>query len=386
MDKIDEVLTRRVNKILPTKEGLKKLISSKKIKLYNGIDPTATRLHLGHTVGLRKLMEFANLGHDVTLLFGTGTVLVGDPSERNSGRKLITEKEIQENIKNWKNQVSPIVNFDKVKIKYNADWLTKLKLKDIIKIASNISAVQLFKREMFQRRLSKGDTVWYHETMYPLFQGYDSVVMDVDLEIGGSDQEFNMLVGRELQKKMNKRNKFVLTWPMIMGTDGNQMSKTSNNCVWLDDSPGEMFGKLMSVPDEQVIPYLELVTNISLAIVKDSKKSLRKGENPMNIKKLLAFQVVEEFHGKKKAKKAQDHFVNTFQERSFSAKAHIVKPDNSVLKTIAGEVGSKSKAKRLISDGAVDVNGKTITDPTFKISGGEEIKIGKKEFVKVKKR
>src|SRR3989344_1256774 len=191
MNKIDEILTRRVEKVLPSKDGLKRLMQVKKIKLYQGFDATGGRLHLGHSVGIRKLMDFANAGHEVIFLFGTRTVLVGDPSQREAGRKLITEEEVEENIKSWREQVSPLVDWDKIKILKNGDWLRELKLQDIINIASNISAVQLFKREMFQTRLEKGDTVWYHETMYPLLQGYDSVVMDVDLEIGGTDQEFN---------------------------------------------------------------------------------------------------------------------------------------------------------------------------------------------------
>ncbi|MCG2692026.1 tyrosine--tRNA ligase, partial [Microgenomates group bacterium] len=220
---IDEVLTRGVEQILPSKEGLKKLMQTKKIRLYLGIDPTAKGLHLGHTVPLRKLQQFADLGHEVILLFGTGTVLVGDPSGRDKGRKLITQKEIEENIKTWKKQVSPILNFKKIKLKQNGDWLLKLSLKELIQIASKISAIQLFKREMFQRRLKLGDTVWYHETLYPLLQGYDSVVMDVDLEIGGTDQTFNMLIGRELQQKINHKEKYVLAGKMIMGTDGQPM-------------------------------------------------------------------------------------------------------------------------------------------------------------------
>ncbi|TSC56848.1 MAG: tyrosyl-tRNA synthetase [Parcubacteria group bacterium Greene0416_39] len=248
-DSIKELLTRRVDKVLPAKEGLAKLLTKKKIRLYQGFDPTGSRLHLGHSIGLRKLMEFANFGHEVIFLFGTGTVLVGDPSQRSSARKFVGEEEIEENIKNWKRQAAPLVDFTKVQIKRNGDWLTKLTLRELIKIASNISAVQLFKREMFQRRIGQGDTVWYHETMYPLLQGYDSVVMDVDLEIGGTDQEFNMLIGRELQRKMKNREKYVLTYPMIMGTDGKQMSKTTGNCVWLDDTAQDMFGKIMSMPD-----------------------------------------------------------------------------------------------------------------------------------------
>ena len=218
----NDILSRRVDKVLPSKSELEKLISTKKIRLYQGFDPTGSRLHLGHSIGLRKLMNFANAGHEVIFLFGTGTVLVGDPSERETGRTLITQEEIEKNIETWKEQVKTIVDFDKISIKQNGDWLVPLKLKDIVNIASKISAVQLFKRDSFQKRIEKGDTVWYHETMYPLLQGYDSVVMDVDLEIGGTDQVFNMLVGRELQKKMNNRNKYVLTTPMIVGIDENK--------------------------------------------------------------------------------------------------------------------------------------------------------------------
>lgn len=280
MDKIEEVLTRRVEKIYPSKEALEKVLrSGKKLRLYLGIDPTAVKLHLGHTVPLRTLQEFANLGHETILLFGTGTVLVGDPSQRATGRKLITEKEINKNIKTWKDQVKPIIDFEKVKIKYNGDWLTKLTLKDIIKIGSKISSVKLFKRDNFTRRIKSGDTVWWHETMYPLLQGYDSVVMNVDLEIGGTDQTFNMLIGRELQRKMNKKEKFVLTVKMIAGTDGKPMSKTSNNCIWLIDNPKDMFGKIMNISDDLIGDYFEFFTDIPMekvAVIKEKIKEKKK--------------------------------------------------------------------------------------------------------------
>ena len=302
---IDEVLTRAVDQVLPDKKGLKKLMQTKKIRLYQGFDPTATRLHLGHTVGLRKLMQFANLGHEVIFFFGTGTVLVGDPSERDTGRVLITQKEINENIKTWKDQVKPIVDFSKIKILQNGDWLTKLALKDIINIGSRISAIQLFKRDNFTRRLKAGDTVWYHETMYPLLQGYDSVAMDVDLEIGGTDQTFNMLVGRELQQKMNHKNKFIMSLKMIPGTDGKPMSKTSNNCIWLTDTAEDMFGKLMTVRDELIPEYFEFFTD----------KSAPQG-NPLTVKKQLALEITKQYHGDAKAKNSQTHFEQTFQKKS----------------------------------------------------------------------
>jgi len=374
MAKTDEALTRGVADILPSKKGLADLMAKKKIKLYLGIDPTGTKLHLGHTVPLRKLQQFANLGHEVILLFGTGTVLVGDPSQRDTARKLITQREIEKNIKTWKKQAAPILDFEKIKIKQNGEWLLKLNLKDIINIASKISAIQLFKRDMFQKRLDKGDTVLYHETMYPLLQGYDSVVMNVDLEIGGTDQIFNMLIGRELQQKMNKKEKFVLTMPMITGLDGKQMSKTSGNCVWLTDSTDEMFGKLMSVSDDQIEPYTALLTDLPISKI----------TNPLEAKKKLAWEIVKIYHSEKEADEAQKGFERTFQKGAPEYKTEIAaKP--TLLATVAKVIGSVSQAKRLIKQGAVDINEATVSDPTHQIKGGEKIKIGKKTFVKVKK-
>lgn len=377
MNAVDVLLTRGVTNILPTKKGLANLISQRKIKLYQGFDPTG-KLHLGHAIGLRKLMQFANLGHEVIFLFGTGTVLVGDPSQRVTGRNLITEKEIEENIKDWKKQTAPIVDFKKVKILKNGDWLNNLTIKDFINISSNISAVQLFKREMFQSRLAKGETVWYPETMYPLLQGYDSVVMDVDLEIGGTDQEFNMLIGRELQKKLNKKEKYVMTLKMIVGTDGKQMSKSSGNCIWLDDKAYDMFGKLMSISDEQIGPYLETLTDLPLEIMTK--------EGPLAAKKKLAYDIVSQIHGEKNAKEAKSKFEKTFQQKKpiYETKIQLEK---NLAQTITPHtsLASISDAKRYISQGAVDVNGKTITDPTYQPKVGDKIKIGTTTFGTVKK-
>lgn len=376
---IDEVLTRAVDQVLPSKKGLKGLMEKKKIRLYLGIDPTATSLHLGHTVPLRKLQQFADLGHEVILLFGTGTVLVGDPSERSTKRKIITQKEVDKNIKTWKNQVKPILNFKKIKVKKNGDWLLKLKLGDIIQIASNISAIQLFKRDNFTRRLKSGDTVWYHETMYPILQGYDSVAMDVDLEVGGTDQTFNMLVGRELQQKINHKEKFVLSNKMIMGTDGKTMSKTSNNCIWLTDSAEDMYGKLMGTRDNLIPDYFEFFTDLPMSEINKLKKSM---SDPLTEKKKLALSITTQFHGHKKAQATQKHFEATFQKKAPEFK-QTIKNKKTVLDTIAQLTPSKSEAKRLLKQGAVDVNGevvKTFDQPT---KTGDKIKIGKKEFRKV---
>lgn len=368
---IDQVLIKGVEQILPSKEGLKKLMQQKKIRLYLGIDPTATRLHLGHTVMLRKLQQFADLGHEAILLFGTGTVLVGDPSQRATGRKQITPEEINQNIKTWKKQVEPIIDFKTVQIKYNGDWLLKLSLKELVQIASKISAVQLFKREMFQRRLKLGDTIWYHETMYPLLQGYDSVVMDVDLELGGTDQTFNMLIGRELQQKINHKEKYVLAGKMIMGTDGKPMSKTSGNCIWLTDTAEDMFGKLMAVRDELMPDYFEFFTD----------KTMPLGE-PLTVKKQLALEITQQYHGLSKAQAAQKHFETTFQKKDPEYKKTIKAKDNLML-TVASLVASNSQAKRLIFQGAVDVNNKKINDLNFKLKIGDKIKVGQRIFVQI---
>lgn len=379
------LLERRVEKVLPDKEGLLKLIKKRKIRLYQGFDPTATQLHLGHTVGFRKLMDFANAGHEVIFLFGTGTVLVGDPSERDTGRKLITQDEIDKNIETWKEQASSIVDFSKVKILKNGDWLNKLKLKDIVKVASNISAIQLFKRDMFQRRIEKGDTVWYHETMYPLLQGYDSVAMDVDLEIGGTDQEFNMLIGRELQKKINKKEKFVLTTPMIPGVDGKTMSKTSGNTIPLTDSAEDMYTKLMSVNDELVVTYMKLLTNISLSEIDQMQKDVEIGGlQPIDFKKELAFNVVKDIKGIDKANIAKHHFEKTFQKNDPDFDKYWTFISGATIVDVVSDFSnSRSQAKRKISQGGTIVNDKVVTDPTLTINVNDKIKIGSRTFVKV---
>lgn len=381
MNNNSDLLTRRVEKILPSKEGLEKLIASKKIRLYQGFDPTFKDLHLGHTIGFRKLMDFARAGHEVIFLFGTGTVLAGDPSERDTGRKLITQEEIDENIKTWKEQVSKIVDFDLVKIRQNGDWLTKLTLKDIIKIGSNISATQLFKRENFTRRIAKGDVVWYHETMYPLLQGYDSVVMDVDLEIGGTDQEFNMLIGRELQKKMNGREKFVLTTPMINGLDGKKMSKSMGNCIWLTDKAEDIYAKIMSMSDDMITTYFELVTDIPMEEIKALDPS-----KPIENKKRLAFDITRQLHGEAGAQAGATYYDTVIQSKAAPSDLPIIKvkagtPLLEILK--AASIGvSNSDIKRTLEQGGVELDGVRVTDP-LATPTGSILKFGKHTFRKI---
>lgn len=381
MDQIDKVLTRAVEEILPNRDGLKKLMQDKKIRVYLGVDPTGTRLHLGHTIPMRKLQEFADLGHEAIFLFGTGTVLAGDPSQRSAARQKITRKEIDENIKTWKEQASKVIDFNKVQIKQNGDWLLKLTYADIIKIASHISAIQLFKRDMFQERLTRGDTVWTHETLYPLFQGYDSVVMDVDLEIGGTDQTFNMLIGRELQKKMNNREKYVLTTPLISGTDGKPMSKSSGNCIWLDDSPQDMYGKIMAIADTQIASYWTSLTDLPIEYLTKSK--------PLDAKKKLAFEIGRIYHGQNQADKVQEQFEKTFQKGQTPQDTEtitIASPKQNLVDFLARNnlAASKSAAKRLLDQGAIEVEGQPVKNQAIEFVSGQVVKIGKRKFVKIK--
>ncbi|PIP22527.1 MAG: tyrosine--tRNA ligase [Candidatus Nealsonbacteria bacterium CG23_combo_of_CG06-09_8_20_14_all_39_25] len=381
--KISEVLTRGVVEVLPSKEALARLMKRQRIRLYLGIDPTAPRLHLGHTIPIRKLQEFAELGHEAILVIGTGTVLAGDPSAREKTRILITEKEIKKNIKDWKKQAGKVLDFSKVKIRYNGDWLLKLKLRDIVQIARHISAIKLFQRDMFQERLKKGGTVWTHETLYPLLQGYDSVALNTDLEIGGTDQVFNMLIGRELQEKMRSREKFVLTTPLVLGIDGKPMSKSSGNCVWIEDSASQMFGKIMSIPDELIRDYFALLTRIPTEEVK-------KG-NPRDLKAKLAKEIVRIYHGEKAAKKAEEEFNKVFREKGLPSKIAAFETSKKVYLLVdllfeAKLAPSKSEARRVILQGGAKIDGKVKKDwkEKIKTEEGMIIQVGKRKFLKIK--
>ena len=382
---VEEVLTRGVEQVLPDKQSLKKLMQKRKIRLYLGIDPTAPKLHLGHAITLRKLQEFADLGHEAILVVGTGTVLAGDPSLRLKARPLISEKEVEKNIKNWKRQARKVLDFSKVKIRYNGDWLLKLGLKDIIQIASHIAAAKLFQREMFQRRIKVGQTVLTHETLYPLLQGYDSVFLGVDLEIGGTDQLFNMLIGRELMEKMRKKEKFVLTCPMILGIDGKQMSKTSGNCIWIEDSPNQMFGKIMSIPDNLIFDYLKLLTRLPLNGIEKMKKL-----NPRDAKAKLAKEIVAIYHSQKAALLAEKEFERVFKEKKLPTKIPGVKIKEEKLNILDFLVktklaSSKSEAKRLIFQKGVKINKEVQGNwrKMIDIKKGMLIQVGKRRFVRL---
>lgn len=382
MNKIDTVLTRGVQDILPTKEGLAKLMESKKITLYQGFDPSMPSLHLGNFVGLMKLRQFQKLGHKVIFLVGDFTGMIGDPSDKLSTRPKLTREKVLNNCKTWKEQASKVLDFEgenKAQMMFNSEWSDKITFKDLIEITSNFTVQQMIERDMFQERLKKNEPIYVHEFLYPVAQGYDSVAMDVDLEIGGNDQLFNMLAGRSLMQAMKKKEKYVLTTKLLVDKEGKKVGKTTGNALFLDTTAEEFFGGIMSFPDEVIPLAFELLTEADL---KDAKKLVK--ENPLKEKKRLAFEIVKILWGETDAKKSQEKFEKSFQKKSPEFEEKIEVKD-SLIETISQikTLGSLSQAKRLIKQGAVDIDGKTIKDINFKIKGNEKIKVGKKVFVKV---
>lgn len=394
--KIEFVLSRGVSEVLPSKAGLTKLMTEKKIRLYLGIDPTGAFLHLGHAVGLRKLQHFANLGHQVILLVGNGTVKIGDPTGRDESRPMLDDATIEKNFQEWKKQASKILDFKKIEIRHNGDWLDKLNYAEIVKLMAKTTVQQLIERDMFQKRLQDGLPIFGHEIMYPLLQGYDSVAMDVDLEIGGTDQTFNMLMGRQLQEQYNGHEKWVLTTPLIEGTDGRKMSKSFNNYVALTDEPRQVYGKLMSIKDELIIKYFEVLTDVDSQEITNMKKAMADGANPMEFKKKLAFTITEMLHDHQQAYEASMFFTKTVQNDEMPDESlfqdltiqTITKADGQKIKTIApnAKFGS-TELNRLITQGAVKImpESKKVKsrEEFLNLPIGTKLQIGKRDWYKI---
>ncbi len=380
MDKIEEILTRGVVNIIPGKEKLKALLeSNKKLNIYLGIDPTATRIHVGNAVTLRKLQAFAELGHKITFLIGDFTALIGDTSDKESERPILTYEEIQENFKTYKKQAEKILDYSKVEVGFNSEWLGELKFKEIIKLCQHFSIGDFVSRELIRERLSSGKKVGLHETLYPVMQGYDSWQLKTDIQIGGADQTFNMQAGRTLISDLDSRESFVLVTGYLEGTDGRKMSKSWGNAIWLEDEPSEMYGKVMSLKDELINNYFVLATNMPLTEIPT------KG-NPMDLKKQLAFRIVSELHSEKEAQKAQEDFEKTFQDKTPEFQTITVPSSKKTLVEILTFVlgTSISETKRLIISGAVDVDNKVVLDPKQEIANNSKIKSGKRNFFEIK--
>lgn len=392
-DKIQELLTKGVEQIYPSRDFLENLLKSgRKISVYLGIDPTGPALHLGHAIVLAKLRQFQNLGHQVILLVGDLTSTIGDPSGKLSTRKPLTHAEVLENAKLYKRQASSILKFsgpNKVLIKYNSKWLGKLKLEEILNLASRFTVKQMLERDMFEKRMKEEKPIFLHEFLYPLLQGYDSVVLAVDGEVGGNDQTFNMLVGRDLARQILGKEKFVLTLKLLSDSAGKKMGKTEGNTVSLSENSDEMFGKVMSWSDELIIPGFELCTFMPIKKILSLKERMFSGMNPRDIKLLLAEEITSIYHRRKKAAKSKENFVKTFTEK---------KPEN-VKEIFAGKgaalidvliaekiVSSKSDFRRLLKGGAVSRFDKLeiIKDPHYLIQENLYLRVGKHRFLNIK--
>lgn len=374
---IEEVLTRGVEEILPSKKGLANLMSKRKITLYQGFDPTADSLHIGHLAGIMKLRQFQKLGHKVIFLIGDFTAQIGDPTGKISARKKLTKEQVQKNIKGWLKTIKSLIDFkgkNKAIIAYNSKWNEKITFEDLIEIASNFTVQQMIERDMFQERIKMGNPIYLHEFLYPVAQAIDSVKMGVDLEIGGTDQLFNMLAGRQLAKATTGKEKYVMTLKLLSDKEGKKVGKTEGNAIFLNQPPEKIFGAIMSLPDQILKTAFELFTDQDL---KTLEKSIK--QDPMREKKRLAFEITKLIYGERKATNAQKIFEKNFQQKSPIYNLKIKKGKN-LLETVSNVLKSKSEAKRLINSGSVDINEQTVKDYLSPVRSGDRIKIGKKMF------
>lgn len=399
--KIESLLTRRVEKMFPSVEFLRdKLMKGERLTLYCGFDPTSPSLHMGHAVSLRKLREFQELGHQVIMLIGDFTGMIGDPTDKSETRKQLTKEQVLQNCKLYKKQASKFLRFtgkNKAILKFNSKWLAKLNFAELINLCSLVTVDQMLKRDMFVRRMEEGRPIYLHEFLYPLMQGYDSVAMGVDGEVGGNDQTFNMLAGRDLSKALNGKDKFVIANKLMTDASGKKMGKTDGNAVSLNMTASETFGKIMSWSDAMIISGFDLCTDTSLAEIQNIKLQLEKGENPKILKMRLAREVTAMYHGVKESEKAEADFNNAFggektAEAIESLAKEITVPHGSQLGGVLveqGVVASKAEFRRLVLDGAVSVIDPNkpsedikIKDPHYTLTADTYMKIGKRRFVK----
>lgn len=392
-DKIEELLTRGVESIYPSVDFLRsRLMSGQRLTIYLGADPTGPTLHVGHTIPLRKLREFQALGHRVIFLIGDYTATIGDP-DKMSVRAPLTHEQVLENARLYKQQASTFLDFEgenPAELKYNSEWLSKLSFAETLTLASHITHGQLVKRDMFKRRIEEGKDLYLHEFLYPLMQGYDSVAMNVDGEVGGNDQTFNMLMGRDLMKKISGKEKFVITGKLLEDADGTKMGKTTGNMLALTDQPEEMFGKVMSWTDGMIIPGFELCTDVSMEEIEEIARELAEGVNPIEKKIQLAEKIVEVYYGTEGARGARERFQSVVQNKEVPTDIPEVEVVGGTLLVdvlvAEGLVKSKSDFRRLVEEGAVrDLE----TDETIEnlhevVEASITLKIGKRRFLKIR--
>lgn len=390
---IEDILERgTIVEILPSKEDFKKkLLSKEKMKFYIGFDATAPTLHLSHAKNFMLLEKFRKLGHEVIVLFGDFTARIGDPTGEGSARSQLTREEVLGNVEKWKELIKPLMDFDSSEnppqIKYNHEWLSKLNFEDIIKLASNFTVQQMLERDMFEKRMKDGKPIHLHEFFYPLMQGYDSVALDVDVELCGTDQIFNALAGRTLLRKISNKNKFVVAVTLMENPKtGELMSKSKGTGIFLDTSANDKFGQVMSQSDEMI--EIIFINNTLLSL--DEIKSILK-ENPRDAKLRLAYEVVKIYHGDDEAEKAKEYFINTFSKKEIPDDAPEFELDGDGMKLIefmvkAGVATSLGDARRKIEQGGVEIGGKRIEDTQYILTKKEKdviIKVGKKNFIKI---
>jgi tyrosyl-tRNA synthetase len=395
-EKIDHLLNRGVENVYPSREFMEaRLKEGEPLTLYLGIDPTGPDLHMGHAIVLRKMREFQELGHKLILLIGDFTGMIGDPTDKSATRVRLTREQVLENAKNYQVQAAKLLVMEgenAVEVKYNSDWLGKMTFADVVELASHFTVQQILERDMFHNRMKEGKPIHLHEFLYPLMQGHDSVAMNVDGEIGGNDQTFNMLAGRDLMKSVQGKEKFVITTKLLSDQTGKKMGKSEGNMITLADSADDMFGKVMSWTDGMILSGFELCTLVSDVELKEIEKEFKGGANPRDLKARLGRAVVELYHGAELAQKASDNFDQMFKKKEMPDEIpeFKVETEKGVIDVLveSGLVKSKSEARRAIDGKGVKVDGEvvegydTVITPT---DDGVVVQKGKRHFVRVVK-
>ncbi|OBT17258.1 tyrosine--tRNA ligase [Vibrio sp. UCD-FRSSP16_10] len=382
-------IKRGVEELIPEAELIAKLKEGRPLRIKLGADPTAPDIHLGHTVILNKLRTFQDLGHDVTFLIGDFTGMVGDPTGKNTTRPPLTREDVLRNAETYKEQVFKILDPAKTKIAFNSEWLGELGAEGMLRLASNQTVARMLERDDFKKRYAGGQPIAIHEFMYPLLQGYDSVAMETDVELGGTDQKFNLLMGRELQKAHGQKPQAVLTMPLLVGLDGEKkMSKSAHNYIGVSDIPTEMFGKIMSISDVLMWSYYELLSFRPLAEIEQFKADVEGGKNPRDVKILLAKEIIARFHSEADAEAAEQEFINRFQKGAIPDEMpefefEVGRPVSNIMKE-AGLCSSSSEAMRMVKQGAAKIDGEKITDSKFVPQAGTFVfQVGKRKFARI---
>ncbi len=389
-----KLINRGTDEILTESDLKKKLVSGKQLIIKAGFDPTAPDLHLGHTVLLNKLRHFQDLGHRVVFLIGDFTGRIGDPSGTNKTRPTLDAKDLEENAKTYEKQVFKILKKDLTDVRFNSEWCEKLGADGLIRLAAKYNVARMLERDDFSKRFSENKSIAIHEFLYPLVQGYDSVALKADVELGGTDQKFNLLVGRELQRDYDQEPQVVITVPILEGLDGvKKMSKSLNNYVAIDEEPDEMFGKIMSISDDLMWRWFELLSFMSEEEINSLKKEIQDGKNPRDIKFILAEEIVDRFHKDGDGQKCKESFLNRFQKGQIPENVDLVKVnidgESILLVNLLKEtnmIASVSEGNRLIKQGGIKVNSEKVNDPKFEISVNSEnlYQVGKRRFLKIK--